>query len=212
MHRLFEIKLKRRFFSERKGESVMNWLDILLLFVFLKSAIEGYTKGFVLSAFRILGVLTAIYVGLFYRDAAAKYIEKNTNVSEALKPVLNITSPKSNPGALPAGAAIDSLIQMALSALSFLIIFLAVQLLFALVGFFVNGMFRFSGLSLPNRVLGVLLGLLSTSLWVVLISSVITPFLMTWPGSVLERGISSSYILQKLKFLDFITPVVIKLI
>lgn len=190
----------------------MNWLDILLLLIFLKSAIEGFTRGVVLSAFRILGVLTAIYVGIFYRDTAANFIKGNVNVNEALKPVLNMTGSRANPGALPVGLSIDSLAQMALSAISFLIIFLAVQLLFAVLGFFVNGMFRYSGLSLPNRMLGFLLGLLSTSLWVVLISSVITPFVMAWPGSVLERGISGSYILQKLKFLDFITPVVIKLI
>lgn len=190
----------------------MNWLDILLLVFFIKSAIEGFSRGFILSAFRILGVLTALYVGIFYRDTTANFIKGKVNVNEALKPVLNMAGQRANSGALPVGLSIDSLVQMALSAISFLIIFLAVQLLFAILGFFINGMFRFSWLSLPNRLLGFLLGLLSTSIWVALISSVITPFVMAWPGSVLERGISGSYILHKLKFLDFITPVVIKLI
>ncbi|MDN5331436.1 MAG: hypothetical protein PWP45_661 [Tepidanaerobacteraceae bacterium] len=190
----------------------MNWLDILLLVIFLKSAIEGFTRGFVLSAFRILGVLTALYVGLFYRDKAVDFLKGSVNVNEALMPALNMTGSRANSSALPTGHSIDLLIEMALSAVGFLAIFIAVQVLFAVLGFFINGMFRYSGLSFPNRILGLLLALLSTCLWVALVSSVITPFVMAWPGSIIERGIAGSYILQKLKFLDFITPVVIKLI
>jgi len=190
----------------------VNWLDILLLAFFAKSAVEGFTRGLVLSAFRMAGVLTALYVGIFYRDAAVSFIKSSVNVDEALKPVLNMTGPGASSGALPAGLSVDSLLQMALSAISFLLIFFVVLLIFAVLGFFLNGMLKFSGLSLPNRLLGLLFSLLSTSLWVALISSAITPFVLAWPGSFLERGIAGSYILQKLKFLDFISPVVIKLI
>ncbi|TYP57425.1 CvpA family protein [Thermosediminibacter litoriperuensis] len=191
----------------------MNWLDILLIVLFLKSAFEGFSRGFLLSAFKIAGVLTALYVSVFYRDAAVGFMKGSLKMEEALSPVLNLTKLPGTAQAVEAGATgINALLEMALSALAFLIIFLAVQALFALVGFFLSGVFRFSQLSFLNRIMGLSFGLLSTSIWIALVSSVLTPFVMAWPGSVLERGVSGSYILQHMKFLDFILPVVVKLI
>ncbi|MCG0275114.1 MAG: CvpA family protein [Thermosediminibacteraceae bacterium] len=189
----------------------MNWLDLLLVVLFLKSAFEGFSRGFLLSAFRIIGVLTALYVGLFYRDMTVDFLKGNLNVEEAISPVLKMARAGANGHAIQVGN-LDTLIEMALSALGFLIVFLAVQVLFTVVGFFLNGMLKFSNLSFQNRILGLLLGLLSTSIWVALVSSVLTPFIMAWPGSILEKGLSGSYILQHLRFLDFIIPVVVKLI
>ncbi|ADL08970.1 CvpA family protein [Thermosediminibacter oceani] len=189
----------------------MNWLDILLIVLFLKSAFDGFSKGFLLSAFKIAGTLVALYVSIFYRDVAVGFLKESLNMEEALSPMLNPGLP-GTAHAVETSIGAGTLMEMALSALGFLAIFLAVQVLFALVGFFLSGVFMFSQLSFTNRIMGMGFGLLSTSVWIALISSVLSPFVMAWPGSVLERGVSGSYILQHMKFLDFILPVVVKFI
>jgi len=76
----------------------------------------------------------------------------------------------------------------------------------------ISGIVKLSNLSLFDRLLGGLFGIARAALWLALLSAVTSPFLLLFPGSILDRGISSSYILNHLRFLDFISPIVVKLI
>lgn len=190
----------------------MNWIDIFLLIIFLKSAIEGFSKGLILSAFKMAGVIVALYVGIFYRDLVVDFLKAHFAVESALSAMLNMPR-ASGTGMESVGAVgLSHIVDMALGAIGFFVIFAGVQLVFLIPAFFLDGLVKLTNLTAANRLLGLGFGLARSVLWVALIYAVLSPFLMAWPAGWLTRGLNGSYILMHLKFLDFITPVVVKLI
>jgi len=107
---------------------------------------------------------------------------------------------------------LSAVIDMAVGAVGFLLIFSLVNLAFLIPAYFMEGLVKLSKLSLANRGLGLLFGIARTALVIALVGSALSPFLMAFPGGFLEESFSNSYIVHHLKFLDFITPLMIKLI
>lgn len=189
-----------------------NWLDIVCLLLFIRGAFEGFTRGFILSAFKTAGVIVALYVGIFYRDFVVDLIKRYFSLESTLSTMFRTpVNPDANSEVLGA-LGLTSIVDMAMGAIGFFLVFLAVQMVFIILGYFIEGVVRFSHLTLLNRILGFGFGLARSALWIGLISAVITPFLAAWPQGFIARSLEGSYILSHLKFLDFITPVVIKFI
>lgn len=190
----------------------MNWVDILLCIIFLTSAIEGFSKGLIISAFKMAGVIVALYAGIFYRGAVTNFLKTNIDIEPILMAMLNMQgTPDSGAKALKA-VSIGSIVDIALNAVGFFIIFACVQALFLIPAFFLNSLVRFTSLTPVNRLLGFVFGLVRSAIGVAITYAVISPFLAAWPASWISKGINGSYLLMRLKFLDFITPVVVKLI
>ena len=101
---------------------------------------------------------------------------------------------------------------MAIGALGFFLVFLGVQLVFLVPAYFIDGLIKISSLTPINRILGMVFGLGRMALWFALLNAVLSPFLLIFAGSWLDMSLANSYILNHLKFLDFITPIVVKLI
>lgn len=190
----------------------MNWIDIILLIFFLKSALQGFSRGLILSAFKTAGVIIALYMGVFYRDEAVKFISDYSPVENMLGNIF-VASSSSKSGMNSLGVVgIQSITDMALGAIGFLLIFLGVVIIFQVPAYFIDGLVKLSKLTVANRVLGMVFAIGRSILWIGLLGAVVTPFFMAFPGSFLEKSILSSYILSNIKFLDFITPIVVKLI
>ncbi|NLZ51761.1 MAG: CvpA family protein [Thermoanaerobacteraceae bacterium] len=188
----------------------MNWLDIILMIILIKSGLQGFFRGFVLSAFKTAGVVVALFMGVFYRDEAVNFLKTKLALDRYFSSI--IPSPAiSNYSTLDV-INVKSIIDLALGATGFFLVFLLVQIAFLIPAYFINGIVKISSLTLFNRLMGTVFGIARTALWFALISAVISPFLLVFPGSILDKGISSSYILNNLRFLDFISPIVLKLI
>lgn len=188
----------------------MNWLDIVLLIIIIKSALQGYFKGFVLAAFKTAGVIVSLFMGIFYRDEAVSFLKAQLAMDRHISSMM--LSPAMR-GLNTLGVAnIRNIIDLMLAAVGFLLIFLLAQVIFLVPAYLISGIVKLSNLSLFDRLLGGLFGIARAALWLALLSAVTSPFLLLFPGSILDRGISSSYILNHLRFLDFISPIVVKLI
>jgi len=187
----------------------VNWVDIILIVAFINSALQGFSRGLILSAFKTCGVLVALYVGIFYRDMAVVYLKAYSPLEMLLSTML--IAPSAKAGTIEVMAS-KGILEMALGAVGFMLIFLGVQLIFLIPAYFINGLANLSGMTPVNRLLGLGFGLARTTLWIALLGAVLSPFLLVLPGSFLERSLNSSYILANIKFLDFITPIIIKLI
>jgi len=187
----------------------MNWLDIILLIIIIKSALQGFFRGFVLSAFKTAGVIVALFMGIFYRDGAVTFLKTKLAMDKHLSGIM--LSPAISNNTLSV-INVKSITDLAMGAVGFFLIFLLVQIVFLIPAYFINGIVKISNLTLLDRLMGTVFGIARTALWFALIGAVTSPFLMVFPGSFLDKGISSSYILNHLKFLDFISPIVVKLI
>jgi len=188
----------------------MNWLDIILLVVLIKSALQGFLRGFVLSAFKTAGVLVALFMGIFYRDEAVSLLKTKLAMDKYISSI--IISPAIKEYSALEVMNVKNILDLLLAAMGFLLIFLLVQLIFLIPAYFINGIIKLSRLTLLDRLMGTLFGVARAALWFALLSAVTSPFLLLFPGSILEKGIGSSYILNNLRFLDFISPIVVKLI
>lgn len=190
----------------------MNWVDIVCLAILLKSAVEGFSRGLILSAFKTAGVMVGLYVGIFYRDPAVAFLKRYLNLEQSLSALL--TGPVGPGGTTRAVGALglSGLLDMAQAAVGFFLVFAAVQLAFLVPAYFLEGIVKMSRLSGFNRLLGLLFGVARSVLVIAMVSAVLTPFVMAWPGSWLEKSLSGSYVLTRMKFLDFISPVVVKFI
>ncbi len=188
----------------------MNWVDIILLIVFIKNALQGFSRGLILSAFKTAGVIVALYMGVFYRDAVVNFLKTNFAMDKFLSGII-LTPAITNYEALGV-INVKGIVELALSAVGFFLVFLLVQIVFLILAHFIDGLVKISSLTPLNRLLGILFGLARTALWFVLLSAVVSPFLVAFPESFLNKGFSTSYILNHIRFLDFISPIVVKLI
>ncbi|HHY41715.1 MAG TPA: CvpA family protein [Thermoanaerobacterales bacterium] len=188
----------------------MNWLDIILLIILIKSAVQGFCRGFVVSAFKTAGVVVALFVGIFYRDDAVSFLNSKLAIDRYLSSIILL--PTISDSEALSVINVKSIMELVQGAIGFFLVFLLVQLVFLIPAHFISGIIKISGLTLLDRLMGTVFGIAGTALWFALISAVTSPFLMLFPGSILDKGISTSYILNHLRFLDFISPIVVKLI
>ncbi|MBI3601399.1 MAG: CvpA family protein [Candidatus Omnitrophica bacterium] len=59
----------------------INWVDVVMLVLLIRSVFIGVKTGFVIELFKFLGVLGAVLVGLHYYALMAALIAKKTNWS-----------------------------------------------------------------------------------------------------------------------------------
>lgn len=189
-----------------------NWVDILCLLIFIKGSLDGFTRGFILSAFKTAGVLVSLYVGIFYRDTVVEFIRSNFALESSISAMFPVTGDPAGTGEVLEVLGLGSVVDMIMGAIGFFLVFIAVQLAFLVLAYFLEGIIRFSHLTFMNRLAGFGFGLARSVLWIALTSAVLSPFLSIWPQNFLSRGMGGSYILTHLKFLDIITPVVVKFI
>lgn len=164
-----------------------------------------------ISVFKMIGTVAALYIGVFYRDFIVDFLKVKLSLDRFLAYFI---TPKA-PGIKPDYAKVittNGLIDIMLSVIGFVLIFIIVRLAFLLPSFFMEGIIKASKLSTANRFLGLTLGLAQCFLGIALLNAVMTPFIIVRPGGILEKGITESLILMHIKSLDIITPIVIKLI
>lgn len=190
----------------------MNWVDIILLILFAKSAFQGFARGFIVSAFKTAGVAIALYVGIFYKEQVVEFLKTRFAFEPFIQTVLNMPMATEAGSREVSALANPFLLDMGVKAAGFFIAFLAIQIVFTVLAYFLDGICNITRLTPFNRLLGILFGIGRMALLIALVSTVISPFLMAWKGSWLEQSISGSYILMNMKLIDFITPVMVKLI
>jgi len=130
----------------------MNWLDIILLVVLIKSALQGFLRGFVLSAFKTAGVLVALFMGIFYRDEAVSLLKTKLAMDKYISSI--IISPAIKEYSALEVMNVKNILDLLLAAMGFLLIFLLVQLIFLIPAYFINGIIKLSRLTLLDRLMG----------------------------------------------------------
>ena len=59
----------------------INWIDVALLFLLMRMIFVGVKNGFISEFFKLLGVITAVFVSLHYYSHFAAVAAKKTNFS-----------------------------------------------------------------------------------------------------------------------------------
>jgi membrane protein required for colicin V production len=108
----------------------MNTLDIIILIPLAYFAFKGFTKGFIITLAMLAGILIGLYAAIHFSEYSTKLLQDNLNFH-------------------------SSNIRM----ISYLITFIVVLVLVYLLGKFLTGVVKTTGLGFVNRLAGLLLGI-----------------------------------------------------
>ncbi len=121
------------------------------------SIIIGYMRGFVRKLISIIGWFAAYLVAYLYFDNVAPILQTMFPMSSNDK--------LANYSGIVSGLNIDTYIY---NAIAFALLFFGTRIILTVAGYFLQGVASIPGLSLINRWLGVLLGLVEAALIIIL--------------------------------------------
>lgn len=135
----------------------LNVLDIIIVAVLILSIILGYMRGFVRKLVSIVGWFAAYLVAYLLYDNLAPLLQSMLPMSSSEK--------LAEYSGIVAGLKLDTYIY---NSLAFALLFFGTRIIITVVGYFLQGVASIPGISLLNRWLGVLLGLVEAALIIIL--------------------------------------------
>ena len=118
----------------------MSILDIIICIPLLWGAYKGFTKGVIFEVFLLMALAVGVWGGFKFAYLASEYLQKTFHVNSSWLPLL-----------------------------SFLTVFAIIVVLIILLAKFLEGMIKITGLSIVNKILGAVFGMLK---WVLIVSVV----------------------------------------
>ncbi|MBA1334711.1 MAG: hypothetical protein HPY66_2615 [Firmicutes bacterium] len=199
----------------------MNWLDIIVIAIMISSAIKGYTDGFILSVFNIVGFIAAIVISKLYFMRLSEHLAANTPLYNRLylsilKSMENsggmiknggsqgLQLPKSlesigihtgvvqyNTGAVAENIA-GALSTIIINILSIIAIYIAVRIVFAAAVSFLNALVEIPVLKQFNKLGGITVGLLKGILVLMVLFTLAIPLTVVFNLQWLVSAIDNS--------------------
>jgi uncharacterized membrane protein required for colicin V production len=126
----------------------LNLLDIIILAVLILSIVLGYMRGFVKKLVSIAGWFAAYLVAYLFFDNLAPLLQSAFPISSNEK--------LAEYSGIVAGLKLDTYIY---NSISFALLFFGTRIVLTVAGYFLQGVASIPGISLINRWLGVLLGI-----------------------------------------------------
>ncbi len=142
-----------------QGES-LNILDIIIMIIFLYFLLSGYKSGLIKQVSKIFGLITAILVAINQFEPFSEYLE----------PYLELPP-------------------QVLMVLSFIIIFIIINIAVHIVGVFLSKLVKFLYLSPLDYLAGSLFGILKGGIFAYFLVFVLNEI----PYEIISEQISSSY-------------------
>ena len=154
----------------------MNWLDYLFLLIALFYAIHGFARGFSRVIVGLIAAVAGLFVACWTYGVAASYLQPYVSS----KAVANV--------------------------LGFFLIFIAIQILGAIIGKILHKLFRWTGLGWLDRLLGLAFGALKAAVLGVVLVLILTAFPMKpIPDSVAHSRIAP-YLLEAAQAVSYAAP------
>lgn len=160
----------------------MNILDIVVLVLLLVSIWRGYRTGLVGQLVRVASVILSLIVAfMYYRPVAAQLAE--------WFPLSKVQAS----GSFEAVAGFPIVQQVLYNIVAFALLAFVVGLTVRLVGGFLDGITRLPGISLLNRLIGAVLGLVKNGLILFIILAVASLLPNPTVQQSLEQSFFASY-------------------
>lgn len=140
----------------------MNWLDFILVFVFLLILYNGFRKGFLRQVVGLTSFIIAFYAALYWSSTVRGFLETYLKVDEVLAALTD------------EGGAPVWLIDVLINIIAFLLAFLVVSVILALIVRKLRFLNRVPLVGPLNALLGGALGAIKGVLVVFLIASLLS--------------------------------------
>jgi membrane protein required for colicin V production len=119
----------------------MNWVDYIILAIFVLSVIAGFGRGLVKEIVSIVTLIAAFVIATLFSSQLATAFTSSSSVQNAV------------------GQTSSTPVTYAALGVSFALLFLATVIVGCFIGFLLNLIFKAGILGIGNRILGALFGL-----------------------------------------------------
>ncbi|NLJ55744.1 MAG: CvpA family protein [Firmicutes bacterium] len=164
----------------------MNWLDYILVFIFLLNLYKGFRHGFLRQVWGLGSLLLVFYVALCWNDAVKLFLQKYFKLDS----IISVLAPK--------GGGTMWLNGVILNIVAFLLMFLLLGILFAFIGRklrFLNRLPLLGPLNvLTGGMLGAVRGLFIIFLIAALLSLLETDFWIKTVGASAVVSLANYYL------------------
>ncbi len=126
----------------------LNWVDYIILAIFLFSMLAGFGRGFVREVISLLTIIAAFIVASMFANTLAVMFTSSASVQTVVAQASASTGTN----------AAQSASYVALG-LSYTLLFVGTLIIGSIIGFFVNMAFQAGILGIGNRLLGAVFGL-----------------------------------------------------
>ncbi len=154
----------------------MNWLDYVFLFFILVFSIQGLSEGFARLVVGLAAAIAGLFVASWTYGVAAAYL-------------LPFVSSRS-----------------VANVLGFVLIFIAIQILGAIVGRMLHKLFKWTGLGWLDRLLGFAFGSLKAILVGIVLVLILTAFPMKPVPDAVSRSRIAPYLIGAAQAISYIAP------
>lgn len=164
----------------------MNWLDYILVFIFLLNLYNGFRSGFLRQVFGLFSLLIAFYAALFWNDSAKAYLQSFLKLEE----IISVLAQK--------GGASTWLVEITGNVIAFLLVFLLISAVLALISRKLKLLHKIPLIGPLNAftggILGALKGLIIIFLIAALLSLIETDFWSKTIGASAVVSLSRYYL------------------
>lgn len=144
----------------------MNVLDVIMAGLLVAGMVWGYRSGFIRQTARLVGFVIALIVALRYRSMVEPTVREL------------IPYPLSGKEGEWVWLLVFNMEGLYYTTLSFLLLFLAVQLAVSLIALLLEALSRLPGFRLANKSLGLVMGVLKMGLFLFIVAHLL--FFLPW--------------------------------
>ncbi len=178
----------------------LNYIDFIIIILIGLFAVKGFHLGFIKSLFNLVKYLISIFICKILYKTSIDYIIQNENIYKHLSKFINNILINVIKNDALAQTTTNILIQI----IVILVIFIMSNLVLELVINFIDDIFKFTPLNIINKSMGFLFGALKGFLILLIIITLIHPFLITFEKQQLILDLNNSFLLKYLYMYNFL--------
>ena len=185
--------------------NIMNWIDIIMIFILIYTMTKGLRLGFILSIFNIIQVILSVIITKRYYPFVYGYIINNPKVynifkmiTELILKILFYSKSKDEINFIP-DLFSRGLLKTVTNIFAVIIVFCLANVLINLVLELFSFLLEVPVLKQLNKTGGIVFGLIEGVFIIYLINLVLSPVASAFPKSYIGKGISNSLICNYLR-------------
>lgn len=162
----------------------LNWLDIVIILILALGAYTGYRRGFIVTIFNTVGVVAALILARFITNPISAYLVEHTKLYDSILGKITEKIGTLNPMTMTAfklvniedGAAAEVLATSVMSALVFLVAFLAAIIILSIVKHTLKAIADKTPVGAIDKLAGMAIGLVMALVFIFVFFAITAPF------------------------------------
>jgi len=178
----------------------LNYIDFIIIILIGLFALKGFHLGFIKSLFNLVKYLISIFICKMFYKTVIGYIIQNDNIYRPLSNFINnilISIMKND-------ALTQPTTKILIQVIVILIMFVVSNIVLEFAINFIDDIFKFAPLNILNKSMGFLFGGLKGFLILLIILTLINPFLIMFEKQQLIVDLNNSFLLKYLYMYNFL--------